>query len=328
MKMMIKRNFMKIYSIVNENIYGTMTLDKRIGRNVFMLYLLFVSVALATVNNLLLHGFDNRGLKGMGDVLFFNALISCVWIVISFVLNRTAVSIGSIMWGALYGTVTAVFLLSKMQAMASGPVSVTSFIGCSSLLISTAFGVLFFHESVTVVQVICLVLLIAALFLCISPKGGKAKPMWKFWCALFFLASGGVGLIFKLHQASEFAAEVDAMMLAASVMSFVIFAVSSVIVSKKRNSCFPHVPKIAVPYIIASGTVSFSYNKLNIMLSGKLPSIIFFPTFNGSVIIFASLLAAIIFKERLEKKQFIGIVLGTISVVASAGVIEQIIKLF
>lgn len=293
-----------------------------------MLYLLFVSIALATVNNLLLHGFNNRGLKGMGDVLFFNALISCVWIAILLGLNRMAhISLNAVMWGILYGAVTAVFLLSKMQAMALGPVSVTSFVGCSSLLISTAFGVLFFHERVKPVQVLCLMLLIVALFLCISPKGGKVEPLWRFWCALFFLSSGAVGLIFKLHQASESAAEVNGMMLSASVVSFIIFAVSSVIVSKKNGFHAPHIPPNAIPYLIGSGIVSFSYNRLNIMLSGRLPSIIFFPTFNGSVIILASLLAALIFRERLEKKQVAGIVLGTTSVVASAGVIEEIIKL-
>lgn len=294
-----------------------------------MLFLLFVSIALATANNLLLHGFNNRGLKGMGDVLLFNAMISCVWIAISLVLNGMEhVSGGAALWGVLYGSVTAVFLLAKMQAMASGPVSVTSFVGCSSLLISTAFGVLFFREKVTPVQVVCLALLIVALFLCISPKGGEIKPMWKIWCALFFAASGAVGLIFKLHQASEYASEVDAMMLAASVVSFAVFFISSVVISKKREGRMPQLPKSAWTYLLGSGVVSFGYNRLNIMLSGKLPSIIFFPTFNGSVIIFASLAAALIFRERLEKKQLFGIVLGTLSVVASAGVIEAILKLF
>ncbi len=294
-----------------------------------MLFLLFVSIALATTNNLLLHGFNNRGLKGMGDVLLFNAMISCVWIAISLALNGTVyVSGGAALWGVLYGSVTAVFLLAKMQAMASGPVSVTSFVGCSSLLISTAFGVLFFHEKVTLIQIVCLALLILALFLCISPKGGEVKPMWKVWCALFFAASGAVGLIFKLHQASEYAAEVDAMMLAASLVSFLVFLVSSLVISKKREGRLPQLPKSAWPFLLGSGAVSFGYNRLNIMLSGRLPSIIFFPTFNGSVIIFASLAAALIFRERLERKQLFGIALGTASVVASAGVIEAIIKLF
>ncbi len=293
-----------------------------------MLFLLFLSIAFATADNLLLHGFNNRGLKGAGDILLFNAMISGVWIAVSFVLNGTiCVSGGTALWGVLYGSAIAAFFLAKMQAMASGSASVTSFVGGAAFLIPTVFGVLLFHEKVTVVQIVCLALLVVALFLCISPKGGEAKPGWRGWCALFFAASGACGLIFKSHQASEYAAETDGMMLVASAVSFLVFLVSSIAVSRKREGRLPRLPKSAFPYFLGSGVMSFGNARLNIMLSGRLPSIIFFPTYNGLTIVFTSLSAALIFRERLERKQLFGIVLGTASVVASAGVIEAVIKL-
>ena len=291
-------------------------------------FMLILSIAMASANNLLLHGFNNRGLRGIGDVLLYNSLVSGIWVVILLVLNGTApVSFGSVLWGLLYGSVIAAFLLCKMQAMASGPVSITSFVGCSSLLISTAAGVLIFRETVTLLQAIGVMILIIALFLTISPKAEKSKPGWKIWCALFFLCSGATGIIFKLHQASDNASGADGMMLVAAITSAVIFAVTSVVVSEKQEHTLPHIPRYALPFVIGCGIVSCGYNRLNLTLSGQLPSIVFFPVFNGTVILLSSLMAAFIFREKLKPAQLAGMVIGTVSLVFAAGVVDSLLKL-
>ncbi|MBQ8509433.1 MAG: hypothetical protein IJ493_05935 [Clostridia bacterium] len=293
--------------------------------------LLTLSIILAISNNLLLHGFANRGLRGLGDVLLYNALVSCVWIALLLPMSgifTDGISTAALLWGILYGSVTALFLLSKMQAMASGPVSITSFIGCSSLLVSTAVGVIVFHETVTVLQMIGVVLLIAALFLSVSPKSSQSKKSWKFWCALFFLCSGSTGIIFKLHQASDVADEIGTMMLAAAVTSAALFALSSVLISKKTCGGLPRVPRRALLFALACGIVSCGYNRLNITVSGQLPSIVFFPMFNGAVILGASLLAAIIFREKLSRGQRSGMLLGIVSLLLASGSVDGILKIF
>ena len=67
------------------------------------------------------------------------------------------------------------------------------------------------------------------------------------------------------------------MMLTAAMTSAILFAAASVIVSKKQEHSMPRIPKSAIPYLIACGIVSCGYNRLNITLSGRLPSIVFFP---------------------------------------------------
>ena len=290
--------------------------------------MLFVSIAFASSNNLLLHGFRNRELRGLGDILFFNSLVSCIWIVILGALHGFAgISIGALIWGLCYGGVIAVFLLCKMQAMATGPVSITSFVGCSSLLIATAAGIVIFGETVTPIQIVGVILLIAALFLTVSPKAEKSKPGWKIWCAFFFLCSGATGIIFKLHQASDSASEAGGMMLTAAMTSAILFAAASVIVSKKQEHSMPRIPGGAIPYLIACGIVSCGYNRLNITLSGRLPSIVFFPVFNGSVILIATLSAVFIFREKLKKPQLAGLILGTAALIMAAGVVDGLLAL-
>lgn len=290
-------------------------------------FLLTISISFAVINNLLLHDSKNKGFRGIGDVLLFNAMVSIIWIIGLLALNKgTRISSSAWVWGGIYGSVMSAFLLCKMQALATGPVSITSFIGCSSLLLSTGFGIIYFNEHISVIQIFGVVCLLVALFLIIfkttqSASGdGKAEKTWPIWSVLFFACSAATGIIFKLHQSSPARDEVNQMMLAAAVTSTILFLISSLIVQHKVDNTMPHIASKAWVSVIACGIASCGYNRLNISLSGMLPSIIFFPIFNGSVILFASLLAAFLFHEKITKRQMIGIGIGIISLVMVSGV--------
>lgn len=292
--------------------------------------LLSFSILFAVINNLLLHGINNKWFRGMGDTLFFNALVSVVWFVILLAMNAgMKISVQSWLWGIGYGSVMSAFLLCKMQAMATGPVSVTSFIGCSSLLISTAFGVLYFHEKVSVLQITGVVFLIFALFLTIFKPGQnheekeKTEKSWFLWCSLFFICSGVTGIVFKLHQFSPARNEVNQMMLAAAITSIVLFLVLSLIVQRKKDKTLPRITAPAYIFVILCGIVSCGYNRLNISLTGLIPSIVFFPVFNGSVIFLASLFAAILFREKITKRQMTGIIIGIAALLMASGVFDM-----
>ncbi|MDY3928706.1 MAG: EamA family transporter [Clostridia bacterium] len=290
--------------------------------NVIML--LSVSILFAVTNNLLLHGINNKWFRGMGDTLFFNALVSVVWLAILLILNKgIKMSTQSWLWGIGYGSIMSAFLLCKMQAMATGPVSVTSFIGCSSLIISTAFGVLFFHEKVSILQIAGVACLILALFLTVfkseKKPAEKTEKTWFLWCSLFFICSGVTGIVFKLHQASRARDEINQMMLAAAITSIVLFFILSLIIQRKKDKTFPRISSPACIFVIACGIVSCGYNRLNIGLSGMIPSIVFFPVFNGSVIFLASLFAAILFREKITKRQMTGIIIGVTALLMTSG---------
>ena len=57
-------------------------------------------------------------------------------------------------------------------------------------------------------------------------------------------------------------------------------------------------------------------NYLNLKLSGLIPSQLFFPLINGSTIVLSALLSVAVFKERLNKKQIIGLCGGILSLIA------------
>jgi multidrug transporter EmrE-like cation transporter len=57
-------------------------------------------------------------------------------------------------------------------------------------------------------------------------------------------------------------------------------------------------------------------NFINLKLSGMLPSQLFFPLINGSAIVLSSLVSVLLFKEKLTRRQTIGLVGGIASLIA------------
>ena len=62
--------------------------------------------------------------------------------------------------------------------------------------------------------------------------------------------------------------------------------------------------------MIITGVIIGAINLINLYLSGKMPSVIFFPIVNGGVIVLSGLAAILFFKEKLSVKQTIGLILG------------------
>ena len=86
-------------------------------------------------------------------------------------------------------------------------------------------------------------------------------------------------------------------------------------------------PSGALGYVVACGAVGCIYNRLNITLTGTLPSVVFFPLFNGSVIVLSTLAGVILFGERLNRKQIYGILLGTAALMLASGTVDGIAEL-
>ena len=67
--------------------------------------------------------------------------------------------------------------------------------------------------------------------------------------------------------------------------------------------------------MVAGGVCVAVNNKLNLYLSGVMDSAVFFPIVNGGGLVLATLAAVLLFREKLSKKQWIGVAFGIASVV-------------
>lgn len=277
-----------------------------------MYYLLGLSVLAASANSVFLH---KAKLDGKGEIFRFNLLCSLVWCVVLLGAKGGSIELTPqvLLWGVVYGVIQSLFILFKAAAMSSGSVSVTTLIGNSSLLISLLVSLMLWQERVSILDIFGLALLLAAILLCTYKKDASSYTKgWKFYVIFFLIFAAGVGITFKAFSKSGNGAYTGDMMFVSSAVmavSFFIMCLSSggVRMTKEGRRGF-------LSYALVSGLLSCLYNRLNISLSGALDAIVFFPVFNGGVVLLSALLSVLICRERLSLRQWVGLAMGTAAI--------------
>lgn len=282
-----------------------------------LVLLLFVSIFAASLNSVLLHKLPQKS-----NVFAFNLIGSLIWMIILFCVNGFKIDFNStnILWGVLYGVIQMLFMIFKTKSMGSGPVSITTLIGNCSLILSTSVGVLVWKEDISIWQILGILILISAFFLCTYQKSGtKASKMWVIYCVFFFVFAAGVGIVFKCFSKANGGSAGDMMIIAAFTMA--VLFLCKILLDKlggkteedgaQKSIGFN---KVFLILALSSGVLSCLYNRLNISLAGLFDSAIFYPCFNGGVILLSLALSMIILKERITKRQAVGLALGTAAV--------------
>lgn len=285
--------------------------------------LMAISICLSVLSSCLLRSFSNKKLaSNSGDLFLFNAALSVVWTIILGIWYLASPDSGAspaaFVFGAAYGVIMCAFLFTKTCSLGEGPVSLTTLIGSCAFIIATWFGVIYANEPpVNAVQYIGMALLIVSLILCINPKksGEKLTLKWFAYAFAFFVAGGFLGIINKMFGKSDVSTEVNAMMLTASIVTAVLFAVVGFLFNKTAGKPNPKIRKGAWFYVIVCGIASCLYQRLNVMLAKEILSVIFFPVSNGSMVLLSTVMGKVLFRENLKPMQIFGIIIGLTAII-------------
>ena len=290
-------------------------------------FTLLLSLAAALGGSIAKKYYTDKGPTGLSGGFVFNAVGCLIAAVILLCWGGFGQSsVFTIVLGVVFGAVTALQGITNIAALQVGPMSYTSVIISFSTLISALSGVMFFGESLGWAQIVGIVLMLASFILAAKSDGDekKANLKWLFLCLIAFVATGGIGVMQKIHQSSEYRNELNAYLIIAFLSSAVFCAIFAALLKgresisidakkkenkRKKQACF------MIGIMIASGACVAVNNKLNLYLSGVMDSAVFFPIVNGGGLVLATLAAVLLFKEKLSKKQWIGVVLGIASVV-------------
>ena len=177
----------------------------------------------------------------------------------------------------------------------------------------TLSGTLFWAEKTNIFDFIGIIFAVLALLFSGTDKKTKTKAS-KYYlpCLIAMLASGGLGILQKLQQKSDFPNQRGYFLLIAFVFAgvvSVIFALLRAISQKNKTN-----KKLFIP---AAG-VGFSFgccNLLNTFLSGVLPSSFFFPVLNIGAIIATTVMSIILYKEKIQKKELMVLSCGIVSII-------------
>jgi len=278
-----------------------------------MYLLLLLSIVAASLNSTVLH---KAKLKEGASIYRFNLFSAAVWCVCLFIANggRLSFDSGAFLWGCIYGVTQALFILFKTAAMNSGPVSITTLIGNCSLIVSVVVCNILWAEPVSFADAIGLVLLMLGLTFATHKKtGGKFTKRWALFSLLFLISGAGVGITFKAFSKSGGAEYTSDMMIVAALVMLISYTVICLFTGEfalQPNLYTTKEKRLFIGLALISGLFSCLYNRLNIYLSGTLDGVIFFPSFNGGVVVLSTVFSMIVFKEKLSNKQLAGLLLG------------------
>ena len=287
-----------------------------------MEYLLMtVAIAFATLNSAILKKFNNRTIKNTGDCFFFNGGVSIVWTAVMliwfFAAGGRSISGGAVLFGLVYGFILCAFLFLKMQSLAEGPVTFTTLIGSAAFIPATVFGIFYASENVSALQIAGIALMLLSVFMCVNPKKSNVSMTlkWIIYCSAFFIAGGVIGVFYKVFGRSDFSSEVNGMMLCASFFSAIFFFCTGIIINKVKNEPMPTLKKASLLWLVTSALAGCVYIRINLSLSAVIPSAIFFPVSNGALVILSTFIGWLVFGEKLNRLQLLGIFVGLISIV-------------
>ena len=280
-----------------------------------MIYLILLIPMIATVvQNVLYNTVSKSALKEKGDSYYFNIFGYLVCVTLFGAMSfSTGVSIYTFLIGILFGVCILLSSVFKMQALKEGPMHITILVTTASMIIPTLSGAVMFGEPLSIPKLIAVAILIFFIYLSIStPKGDVAEYSikWAILCLITFVFLGAIGVIQKLHQSSPHKGEAASFLAVAFICS-IIFAV---VMSKKQKTTKKQGKQF---YIIslACGACYFTMHYLNLKLSGIVPSQILFPVVNGSAVILSSVASVVFFKEKITKRQLVGLIGGLASLI-------------
>ncbi len=249
----------------------------------------------------------------------------CIWALSGFFVQASGYTI---ILGIVFGLVTMGAMMFCLYALTLGSWAYTTVICSLSTIIPMLSGVMFWNERIARVQIIGMILMLASIVLSVKQDKRESedkKGGWK-WLIFAFVSSvctGLIGVLQKVHQTSAYKNEAASFLL----ISFAILCCGSFTtillfkIKNKKQKLFSFVGntkawklKFLILTILTGICVALN-NIINLHLSGVVDSAIFFPIVNGGNLTLTTLLATVLYKEKMTKLQYVGLFCGIIAVI-------------
>lgn len=227
------------------------------------------------------------------------------------------ISPATLVFGFLFGVLFALTILYYNFAIASGPLSHTTFYFSASMLIPAAAGLVLFHEPVRAALFAALALFLAAFYFLNAAKPDTARTKkWYLYCLLSFLFNGLSAVVQKGHQ-TIVGNEASGLMLVGFFTAFIAYCACALVFAKKKRAKVPlaALAKENTLSIALLAIASLGGNVLLTYLAGQMSGSYLFPLVQGSIVICVSIISVLFFREKLNWHSKLGIALGVCAIV-------------
>ncbi len=291
-----------------------------------------IAILLATVGNcihqvegIMIKKYNSKHSKGG---FIFTAILSLFamlfFLVLDLVTDRRGLyfPIEMIPYGIVSGAFYCMASFLTYVAYRHGSFVLTNLFLSYSLLFSVGYGLIFLHDTLNWVAYVGLALMMVSIFLTRNSKktstndDQKKTPkttfLWVVCVVLSLIGAGMFGVIQKLQQVKFYGiCDREYMVVTLGFSSLILFVIGLI----KDGKNLPYILRHgSLPAAIA-GMSNGGANLFNLITNAMLPISIIAPTRSGIKIIVSFLISLLIFKEKLNKRQIAGVVLGAMALV-------------
>lgn len=218
-----------------------------------------------------------------------------------------------VLYALVYSVVSMLSPCLHIIAMEKGSVSVCSLIYGCAFLPPTIFGMFFRKEPPGVLAVIGILLVISAIFLTTGKPGKGGRFVFISFAAM--LASGSVGIVQTLFSNTHEQSMQNELLFVAFFLNLVISLALLAVLKIKKNSVSIKIDRRYFVCALLLAACVVGQNTINLVLSGKLQSVLMFPVISGGGIAVTTILSGLVFRERLKKHQIVGICVAVAAIV-------------
>lgn len=283
-----------------------------------MYYLFLVLSALLFSAGFLFQKFYEKdfgnGLKPSITMVFYQSVVVCVSM---FVIGgfRMEVTGFSFLMAAIYAVNDFLLTWMSLKALKYANLSVFSmFMMLGSIVLPSAFGILFYDEGITLIKIICYVLIFISLYL--SVEKGESNKKAIFYYIAVFVGNGMCGILSKIHQSNvEMQVSTESFLLQSGLIRLLICAIILLYLSLRfRENSFS---LKAAGLAVGGGIANAVGNYFNLFALLAIPISVHSVMTTGTVLIFSAVIGLFV-KEKPSRKGLISLVLALAAAIAAA----------
>ena len=199
-------------------------------------------------------------------------------------------------------------VVCSFLAIQCGSLSLTSLATSYSLIIPTIYGLVFLNETSGIWLYLGIILLMISLVL-INNRDSDVKitVKWAVFAFFAFLGNGVCTTVQKMQQiAFDGEAKNEFMMVALLVLSAFMFVLAFVWEKQVWGECF----KKGSGWMVLCGVANGAVNLFVMILAGYMPASVMFPLVSAGGILLTAAISRWVYREKLTRRQSIGLVLG------------------
>ena len=220
-----------------------------------------------------------------------------------------------VLYSVLFAIGYTVSMATGFLAIKTGSLSLSALIMQYSLILPAIYGMVMLGEELKITIFAGIALLIVSLML-VTLKGdeGSVRPTfkWAVFAALSFIGNGMCGTVQKVQQL-DFDGKYKSEFMIVALGISAVFLLLFVLIYERRDLGY-NIKKGG--YICAiSGVCNGGCNFFMMMLAGMLPASVMYPVISAGGTIATSLAALLIYKEKMSRRQLIGLGLGVLAIV-------------